>query len=198
MRRSRLPRCGVTCLPARPPACLSAWRRLLTHFSPCFPYFPAAAASQPLGVSLEEVRRRHTQFLLTCEQDVRAEEQLSLLRDRRAVAPHMLRVAQQRLRAIVMHLRRHPRHAANLATLSAATIRWVCSSAAAAPDAAAAVGGSEEKGGGVQRTPSLQAAHNLCLLAASLLEQGSEQHRRCVEMADLSEKLLLQLRGVER
>ena len=47
-------------------------------------------------------------------------------------------------------------------------------------------------------TPSLQAAHNLCLLAASLLEQGSEQHRRCVEMADLSEKLLLQLRGVER
>ena len=155
-------------------------------------------------MSLEEVRRRHTSFLLTCEQDVRAEEQLSLLRDRRAVAPHMLRVAQQRLRAIVMHLRRHPRHAANLATLSAATIRWVCSSAAAAPEAAAAaaaaaaVGGSEEKGGGVQRTPSLQAAHNLCLLAASLLEQGSEQHRRCVEMADLSDKLLLQLRGVER
>ena len=137
------------------------------------------------------MRRQHAEFLLGVEQDVEAEEQLQRLRDRRAVAPRMLAVARQRLRTIVLHLRRHPRHAANLATLSAATVKWVCAGGAVA----AAAGMSGEGVGVVQRTPSLQAAHNLCLLAASLLEPGSDEYRRSVEMADLSDKLLAQLRG---
>ena len=147
---------------------------------------------------MQVVRQRLIRLLLEREDDVRAEEQLLLLRDSRVVAPVMLSVAQARLAIVIEHLRRTPRFAANLATLSASTVRWVCASRPAqrvqgGSNRKAGAAGSGKDGGG--RIPSLQRAHNLCRLALSLLEPGGAEYKRCAELVELTQKLLSQLRN---
>ena len=151
---------------------------------------------QALGLSVQVVRQRLIRLLLEREHDVRAEEQLLLLRDSRAVAPVMLSVAQARVAIVIEHLRRNPKFAANLATLSASTIRWVC----ATRPAHRVQGGGNRKAGtfgrdSSGRIPSLQRAHNLCRLALSLLEPGGAEHKRCAELVELTQKLLSQFRN---
>ena len=132
------------------------------------------------------VRQKFVRRLLDCEDDSRAEEQLSYLSvaERTDIATFMVSVAKARLARIIAHLRRQPKFAMNLAMLSASTVHWICKTAARPPRSAEGT-----------RMPSLQGVHSLCLLAASLLQAGSEDEsmRRCRELVELTQKLLEQL-----